>query len=85
MMTTMAAPQITYGAPLVQTIGAPAVEIDRVDGFGQVVERDFVQGAQQVIGGGAVIGTQVFETIVPEVVKTTGQKFIEVPQMVVTK
>ena len=27
----------------------------------------------------------VFETVVPEVIKTTGQKFIEVPQMVVTK
>merc|ERR1719446_293882 len=36
-------------------------------------------------GGGNIIGQQVYETVVPEVVKTTGQKCIEVPQMTVMK
>jgi len=43
-MTTMAAPFQTYGAPMTTMIAAqPAVEIDRVNAYGQVVERDFVQ------------------------------------------
>merc|ERR1711865_481000 len=41
----MAAPQITYAAPITQTYAAPAVEVDQVNAFGQVVERDFVGGA----------------------------------------
>merc|ERR1719424_1448851 len=42
-MMSMAAPQMTYGAPLMQTIAAPVVEIDQVNAVGQVVERDVVQ------------------------------------------
>merc|ERR1711934_1251717 len=54
---------ITYAAPQTTTVvGAPAYsapttvyggvqEIDRVNAFGQVVERDFVGGVPQVIGG----------------------------------
>merc|ERR1719428_565547 len=41
-------------------------------------------GAQQVIGT-SVVGQQTYETVIPEVVKTTGQKCIEVPQMTVVK
>jgi len=46
----MAAPQVTYGAPMMQTYAAPvaAVEIDKVNAFGQVVERDFVGAAPQM-------------------------------------
>ena len=29
--------------------------------------------------------SQMFETVVPEVVQTTGERWVEVPQMVVTK
>jgi len=40
-----AAPQMTYGAPIMSTMAAPAVEIDTVNAFGQVVERDLVGAA----------------------------------------
>jgi len=46
-----AAPQYVTAAPAVQyvnTVAAPAVEIDQVNAFGQVVERDFVQAAPAV-------------------------------------
>merc|ERR1719272_351442 len=54
MMQTIQAPMTTmsYGQPMMQTMAAPrtVTEIDQVNAFGQVVERDFVvRGA-----GGAV-------------------------------
>jgi len=77
----------TLGAPMIQTIGAPQmVGTQMVGTVEQSMLGGTVQyGAPQVIGGGNIIGTQVFETTVPEVVQTTGAKWIEVPQMVVTK
>merc|ERR1719157_237575 len=85
MMTTMAAPQMTYGAPMMQTIqapaveyiqaaplvtyaaapqvtyAAPAIEIDQVNAFGQVVERDFVvqAGPRNLLAMGNVISERV--------------------------
>merc|ERR1719199_2289173 len=50
---------------------------------GGMVGAPFAGGYQNL--GTAVVGQQVYETVVPEVVKTTGQKFIEVPQMTVMK
>merc|ERR1719253_2067696 len=52
---TYAAPAVSYGAPAVnygapttyaapRTYGAPVAEVDRVDAFGRVVERDFIGG-----------------------------------------
>merc|ERR1719149_385606 len=37
-----APPQVTYAAAPQVTYAAPAIEIDQVNAFGQVVERDFV-------------------------------------------
>ena len=45
--TTVAAAPMTYAAPgfaAPMTYGAPMAEVDRVDAFGRVVERDFIGG-----------------------------------------
>merc|ERR1719181_615134 len=60
----------TSTIPAVGDFGAPVV--GTVGGFGG-----------GVIGGCAVVGQQVYETVVPEVVKTTGTRMVEVPQMTV--
>merc|ERR1719401_2326006 len=84
--TTTIPGAIGYGAaPVVGTVapigGYGVAEVDKVNAFGQVVERDFYGTA--TVGAGRVVGVQ--ETIVPEKVMTTAEKWVEVPEMVVKK
>jgi len=56
-----AAPQVTYAAAPQVTYAAPAIEIDQVNAFGQVVERDFVvqAGPRNLLAMGNVISERV--------------------------
>jgi len=47
---TVAAPTVLGGIPASTVVGGVG-EIDRVNAFGQVVERDFVGGVPRVVGG----------------------------------
>ena len=79
----MGAPTIAMGQ-----VGQPmgyAPQMAMTGGY----QQQMIQGQQTIQGQqmmqGAVVGQQVYETIVPEVVQTTGTKYLEVPEMVVRK
>merc|ERR1712232_536390 len=68
-VTTMAAPTYTTAAPAVTTMAAPTVmggygmtEIDKVNAFGQVVERDFVGAAPTYAAAPTVMAAPTYTT-----------------------
>ena len=81
-----------YGAPVQTMVGGQTM----VGSFGAPVQTmvggQTLVGGQTMVGGygnqfigSSIVGEQTYETFIPEVVKTTGTKIIEVPQMTVMK
>merc|ERR1719272_218476 len=68
---------------MVGGFGAPVQTM--VGGYGAPFQQQMAGAYGNQIIGTSIVGEQTYETVIPEVVKTTGTKIIEVPQMTVMK